>query len=250
MNYEQMRKVLATLKLKQDRAMTRTQNDLLIRYFQWTHVEKRERRVIYTEEYDLNSINSTYCAYKSISDNVVDELITTDINTGDLTDFYDNASGRLIDAINCDKSTESGDTSISNDAADGLIYTDIEDVNSTDGAEYYAGGLIGAINSGYSMNCDDIKVSCDAAGGLIDITINAGILTDCFEGATVGSINAIDAVILMNSTDKSVSGNAADGLIATLIDADGFISTPINSTDNAHTNVSDKAIDKLMMLMC
>ena len=43
MTAEQLRKVLAPLKLKKDEAMPRTKNDLPISYLQWTHVEKRER---------------------------------------------------------------------------------------------------------------------------------------------------------------------------------------------------------------
>ena len=43
---EQLRKVLASLKLKQDKVMTRTAKDILIIYCQWVHVEKRERKVI------------------------------------------------------------------------------------------------------------------------------------------------------------------------------------------------------------
>ena len=42
MNPEKLRKVLlAPLKLKQDKAMPRAQNDLLIFYCHWIHVEKR-----------------------------------------------------------------------------------------------------------------------------------------------------------------------------------------------------------------
>ena len=41
-----------------------------------------------------------------------------------------------------------------------------------------------------------------------------------------------------------------DRLIATPIDADGLIAMPIDSTDCADTNVSDDAVDRLMMLMC
>ena len=46
MTAEKLSKVLAPLKHKQDKQMTSKKNDLLIRYCQWTHVEKRERRVI------------------------------------------------------------------------------------------------------------------------------------------------------------------------------------------------------------
>ena len=67
MTYEQLRKFLAPLKLKKDKAMTGTQNDLPIRYCQWTHVEKREIRVFDGKEQNLNAGNSTYCAYKFIT---------------------------------------------------------------------------------------------------------------------------------------------------------------------------------------
>ena len=67
MTAEKLRKVLAPLKLKQDKSMPRTQNDLLIRYWRWTHVQKRERRLIDGEEQNLNAGNSTDCADKFIS---------------------------------------------------------------------------------------------------------------------------------------------------------------------------------------
>ena len=87
MNPEQLRKVIAPLKLKQDKGIPRTQNYLLIRYCWWIHVEKRERIVIDDEEQNLNADKSTDCADKSISDDAADELISTAINGGNLTDF-------------------------------------------------------------------------------------------------------------------------------------------------------------------
>ena len=65
-NPEQLRKVISPLKLKQDKAIPRTQNDLLICYCQWIHVENREIRVIYGEEHKLNAGNLTDCADKYI----------------------------------------------------------------------------------------------------------------------------------------------------------------------------------------
>ena len=74
---EQLRKVLAPLKPKQDKAMPRKRNDLLICYCQWTHVEKRDRRVIDGEEQNLNTGNSTDCDDKLISWYAADEFIST-----------------------------------------------------------------------------------------------------------------------------------------------------------------------------
>ena len=101
-NPEQSRKVLEPLKLKIYKAMPRTENDILIRYCWWIHVEKRERRVIGGEEQDLNAGNSTNRADKSISDYAANELITTAINDGDSTDFTDDAAGEVIMDINAD----------------------------------------------------------------------------------------------------------------------------------------------------
>ena len=64
MNTEKLRKVLETLKLKQDEAIPRTKNYLLILYFQWIHVEKRERRFIDGEEQNLNDVNLSDCSDK------------------------------------------------------------------------------------------------------------------------------------------------------------------------------------------
>ena len=178
--------VLELFKLKQDKAIPRTQNDLLIRYCPWIRVENRERRVIDGEKRNLNAGNSTYCADKLISDHVVDELITTDINSGYLTDFSDDAAGGLIAAINYGKSTDFSDISISNDAADGLITTAIDAVNLIYCDDDDAGGLIDSINAGNSMDCADIMVSDDAADGLIAIAIDAGNSTDCSKDAAGG----------------------------------------------------------------
>ena len=93
MNSEQLRKVLAPLKLKQDKAMSRTQNDLLIHYCQWVHVEKRERRVIDDKEYNLNSVNTTDHGDKLISDDAADEFIVTDINAENFTKFAEDVAG-------------------------------------------------------------------------------------------------------------------------------------------------------------
>ena len=62
MNPEKLRKVLAPLKPKQDKGMPRTKSDLLIHYYQWIHVEKRERIFLDGEEQNLNSVNLTYCS--------------------------------------------------------------------------------------------------------------------------------------------------------------------------------------------
>ena len=53
----------------------------------------------------------------------------------------------------------------------------------------------------------------------------------------------------MNCTDKSIFDDVADVLIAAPIDADVLIASLIYSTDNADTNVSDDAIDGLVMLI-
>ena len=150
--------------------------------------------------------------------------------------------------INSGKSTNSSDPSISNYVGGGLIDTDIDDVNSKDCADYATGGLIGAINAGNSMDCAYIKVSDYSADGLIAIAINAGNSEDCAEDSVGGLIADIDAGVSMNCADKSISYYAADGLIATPINANGLVATPIYSADNADTNVSDDAIDGLMML--
>ena len=63
-NSEQLRKVLSTLKLKQDKGMSRTQNDLLSCYCKWVHIETRKIRVTDVEEHDLNAGNSTDCSDK------------------------------------------------------------------------------------------------------------------------------------------------------------------------------------------
>ena len=64
-------------------------------------------------------------------------------------------------------------------------------------------------------------------------------MTYCAEDAAGGLIAAIDAGALMYFTDKSIYDDAEDGLIA----------TPIYSTENDDINVSDDAIDGLMMLI-
>ena len=198
MTAEILKKVLAPLKLNQDKEMPRTQNDLLICFCQWTRVEKRDRRVIDGEEHNLNAGISKDCVDKFISYNAADELIATSFNTGDSADFPDDTAGGLIAAINSGKSTDSTDTSISNDAGDGLINTAIYVTNSTDCAEDTAGGFIGVINSGNSMDCADIKVSDDTADRLIDIAINADNSTDCSEDAAGVLLAAIDADVSMN----------------------------------------------------
>ena len=67
--------------------MSRTKNDLPISFCQWIHVDKREIIVIDGEEHNLFFGNLTDCADKSISDDAADELISTAINGGNLTDF-------------------------------------------------------------------------------------------------------------------------------------------------------------------
>ena len=108
-----------------------------------------------------------------------------------------------------------------------------------DSAEDTAGGLIGSINDGNAMDCADIKVSDYTADGLIAIATDNGNLTDCVQDSAGGLIAAIDAGALMYFTDKLIYDDAADGLIA----------TPIYSTENDDINVSDDAIDGLMMLI-
>ena len=100
MTYEEFRKVLALLRRKKYKSIPRTANDLLIRYFQWVQIEKREIIVIAGQKHNLNAGNSTDCAEINISDNAADELIATAINAGDSTDFSDDAAGGLIAATN------------------------------------------------------------------------------------------------------------------------------------------------------
>ena len=103
---EQLRRVIEPSKLKKDKAMPRTKNDILIHYCQFTHIEKRERSVINGQEQHINAVNSTYCADKFISYDVSDEFITTAINAGDSTYFSKDAAGGLITAINYGRSTD------------------------------------------------------------------------------------------------------------------------------------------------
>ena len=84
----QLRKVLAPLILKQEKVIRRKEKDLLIKYCQLVHVEKRERKVIDGEEQHLKAGNSLDCDEKSISDDATDEWIATDINAGDLKYFF------------------------------------------------------------------------------------------------------------------------------------------------------------------
>ena len=200
MTYEQLRKFLAPLKIKQYKLMPRTANDFLVCYFQWVNVEKRERRVIDDGKHNLNAVNLTGFADKSISDNAADEVIATSINAGYSTDFSEDAAGGLIAATNAGNSTSCADILISNDSVDGLIATDTDAGNLTD--------------------CADITVSDDAADGLITTDINSGNLTGCAEDAEGGLIAAIDDDVYMNCADLSISDDAEDGLIA----------TPVNST--------------------
>ena len=153
MNSVQLRTVLAPFKIKQVKYMPRTQNDLLICYFQWIHVEKRQRRVTDGEEQNLNAGNLTDCADKQVSDCVVDEFISTAINSGDQTDFSEDDDCGLIPTINAGNPTDCADNLISKYAADGLISTAVDAGNSIDCADDSAGGLIDAINVGISMDC-------------------------------------------------------------------------------------------------
>ena len=61
MNSKQLTKVIELLKLKEDKVIPRTQNDIIICYCQWVYVEKRGIRVIDGEEHNLNAINLTDC---------------------------------------------------------------------------------------------------------------------------------------------------------------------------------------------
>ena len=87
------------MKLKQDKVMPRTKNDVLISYYQWIHIEKTEIRVIGGEEHHLNAGNLTDCDHRLISNDVTDELITTDVNSGDFTDFAEDATSGYIASI-------------------------------------------------------------------------------------------------------------------------------------------------------
>ena len=89
---------------------------------------------------------------------------------------------------------------------------------------------------------------------MIAITIDDGNSTYFAEDAASGLIADIDASVSMNCADKPISGNAANWLIDTPINAYELIVTPIDSTptdsmDCADTNVSDDAVDGLMILM-
>ena len=102
-------------------------------------------------------------------------------------------------------------------------------------------GFINAINTGNLTDCDDITVSGDAVDRLIDVAIDAVKSTDCIEDAAGGQISTIDVSVLMNSVDLQIKDDAVDRLITTTIDADVLITTPIESTYCADTNVSDYA---------
>ena len=67
-----MRKVIAPLLRKKYKSTTITENDILILFCQWVHVENRERRVIDEEKHSLNAGNLTYCADVTISDDTAD----------------------------------------------------------------------------------------------------------------------------------------------------------------------------------
>ena len=94
-----MRKVIAPLLRKKYKSTTITENDILIRFCQWVHVENRERRVIDGEKHSLNAGNLTDCADIIISDDVTDISISTAIDVDNLTDCDDDAAGVLISAV-------------------------------------------------------------------------------------------------------------------------------------------------------
>ena len=50
MNFEGLSKDLAQLRRHKDKEIKKKENDLLICYCRWVHVEKRDRGVIYVEK--------------------------------------------------------------------------------------------------------------------------------------------------------------------------------------------------------
>ena len=75
------------------------------------------------EEHNLNAGNLLDCGDKLISDDAADELMSTDINAGDLTIVSEDAADGSISTINAGNSKNCADIMIKNDAEDGLIAT-------------------------------------------------------------------------------------------------------------------------------
>ena len=85
MTSEKLRKVLAPFIRRKDKVIPKKENDLLICYCRWVHIEKRERRVIDGEKHNINAGNLKDCADITIPDDVADGLITTATDAGDST---------------------------------------------------------------------------------------------------------------------------------------------------------------------
>ena len=178
MTSEELRKVLLPFLRHKDKAIPKKYNDLLICYCQRAHVVKREKIENDAEKHNSNAVNSTYCAYITISDHYEYGLIATDVNAGDLTDCSgDAADGLIYTATKSGDSTDCADITISDDAVDGLIATNIIAVNSNDCSDDAAGGLVASIDAGGLIDCTHIKISDDTSDEFI--AAYYGDSTDC-----------------------------------------------------------------------
>ena len=101
--------------------MLKKSNGLLVRYCQWLHVEKRDRRVIDGEKHNINAGNLKDCSNITISDDAADGFIATAIDAENLADCAGNAAGVLIDSINYGELAGLSDIFISFNAADKFI---------------------------------------------------------------------------------------------------------------------------------
>ena len=143
--------------------------------------------------------------------------------------------------INAGNSTDFAYITISYHAEDGLVSTAINAVNLTDCSGDAADGLIDtAIKYFDSTDYDDVTISDDAVDGFIATDINYFNSTDCSDDAAGGLVTSIDAGDFTYCTGIKISDDAADEFIATDYG---------DSTDFADTNVSDDAVDVLMILV-
>ena len=144
MTAEILKKVLAPLKLNQDKEMPRTQNDLLICFCQWTRVEKRDIRVVDVEEPNMNNGNSMDCSDIKISDDSADGWIANAINSGNFTVCAKDATGSLITDIYSVFYMDFSDIKISDYSTDVLISTAIDSTyfTNTNVSYYVIGGLM------------------------------------------------------------------------------------------------------------
>ena len=98
--------------------------------------------MIDVEKHNINAINSTYCAYITVSDDVADELIATAIDAENSLDCAEYAVGGLIADIDDGNVEDFSDIAILGDAANELIADYIDAGDFTDCADDVAGGLI------------------------------------------------------------------------------------------------------------